>query len=387
MHKLSQMQKLNVLREVLSMKKKLAVILASAMAVSLTACGGSKAPETTAAAAKTEAPAADSKAGDKAEDTQAAGGDTQAASEASGNVMLYSSMQEDQLMAIKEGFEKKYPNIKMDYYFAGTGKVITKIATEHQSGQVAADVIWVGDPSDYIGFKNEGILAKYSSPEASAIADKFIDSEGYYTGARMMNMSIGYNTSLVTEEEAPKSWNDLLDAKWNNQIVMTDPSSAGTTKYFVGALLSSPDYGEEYFQKLKDNGCELESGTTATHNQVAAGAYKVGIMLDYVTQNLMDEGSPLGFTYIDKDLVSIFSPIGLVEGCANETNGKLLYDFILSKEGQEILVENNLLSVRDDVDQKGASVEEIAKAAMTVDLQSLSDNSDQIIETFDNIFK
>jgi iron(III) transport system substrate-binding protein len=387
MHKLSQMQKLNVLREVLSMKKKLAVILASAMAVSLTACGGSKAPETTAAAAKTEAPAADSKAEDKAEDTQAAGGDTQAASEASGNVMLYSSMQEDQLMAIKEGFEKKYPNIKMDYYFAGTGKVITKIATEHQSGQVAADVIWVGDPSDYIGFKNEGILAKYSSPEASAIADKFIDSEGYYTGARMMNMSIGYNTSLVTEEEAPKSWNDLLDAKWNNQIVMTDPSSAGTTKYFVGALLSSPDYGEEYFQKLKDNGCELESGTTATHNQVAAGAYKVGIMLDYVTQNLMDEGSPLGFTYIDKDLVSIFSPIGLVEGCANETNGKLLYDFILSKEGQEILVENNLLSVRDDVDQKGASVEEIAKAAMTVDLQSLSDNSDQIIETFDNIFK
>lgn len=88
------------------MKKKLAVILASAMAVSLTACGGSKAPETTAAA-KTEAPAADSKAEDKAEDTQAAGGDTQAASEASGNVMLYSSMQEDQLMAIKEGFEKK----------------------------------------------------------------------------------------------------------------------------------------------------------------------------------------------------------------------------------------------------------------------------------------
>ena len=110
-------------------------------------------------------------------------------------------------------------------------------------------------------------------------------------------------------------------------------------------------------------------------------------MLDYGTQNLMDEGSPLGFTYIDKDLVSIFSPIGLVEGCANETNGKLLYDFILSKEGQEILVENNLLSVRDDVDQKGASVEEIAKAAMTVDLQSLSDNSDPIIETFDNIFK
>lgn len=363
-------------------KKVLAVLAAAAMAASLTACGGG-AKE----AAATQAPAAQEGSQEASEAETEAPGQAAAASGASGSVMLYSSMQEDQLIAIKKGFEEKYPNVKMDYYFAGTGKVITKIATEHQSGQVAADVIWVGDPSDYIGFKKEGILAKYSSSEASAIDSKFIDPEGYFTGARMMNMSIGYNTTLVSEEEVPASWNDLLDAKWNNQIVMTDPSSAGTTKYFVGALLSNPKYGEEYFKKLKANGCELESGTTATHNQVAAGAYKVGIMLDYVTQNLMDEGSPLGFKYLDTDLVSIFSPIGLVEGCANMDNGKLLYDFILSKEGQEILVENNLLSVRNDVDQKGASADEIAKAAMKVDLQSLSDHSDQIIETFDNIFK
>lgn len=358
-------------------KKALAVLLTSAMVASMTACGGSGGASATTA--QTQA-AQSGGAAERKEEAPASG-------DASGSVMLYSSMQEDQLVAIKEGFEKKYPNVKMDYYFAGTGKVITKIATEHQSGQVAADVIWVGDPSDYIGFKNEGILAQYSSPEAETIDKKFIDADGYYTGARMMNMSIGYNTALVTEEEAPSSWNDLLDSKWNNQIVMTDPSSAGTTKYFVGALLSNPAYGEEYFKKLKENGCELESGTTATHNQVAASAYKVGIMLDYVTQNLMDEGSPLGFKYLDNDLVSIFSPIGLVEGCANEENGKLLYDFILSREGQEILVENNLLSVRNDVDQKGASVDEIAAAAMEVDLQSLADQSDDIINTFDGIFK
>ena len=364
-------------------RKSWALVLAAAAALSMTACGGSSKPAETAAKAE-ETTAAQS---EKTEDNSKEEAKDDSAKDASGTVMLYSSMQEDQLVAIKEGFEKKYPNIKMDYYFAGTGKVITKIATEHQSGQVAADVIWVGDPSDYISFKKEGILAKYSSPEASAIDSKFIDPDGYYTGARMMNMGIGYNTGLVTEEEAPKSWDDLLDPKWQNQIVMTDPSTAGTTKYFVGALLSDSKYGEDYFKKLKENGCELESGTTATHNQVAAGAYKVGIMLDYVTQNLIDEGSPLGFTYLPSDLVSIFSPIGLVEGCANEDNGKLLYDFILSKEGQEILVENNLLSVRNDVEQKGESVDEIAKTAMSVDLQSLADNSDEIISTFDSVFK
>lgn len=367
------------------MKKVLAVVLTSLVALSLAGCGTGTQTSGEAGSAPGSVPGTTQ---EKAAGQDAAGAEsTSGEAGHSGSVMLYSSMQEDQLMAIKKGFESKYPGIKMDYYFAGTGKVITKIATEHQSGQVAADVIWVGDPSDYISFKKEGILEKYSSPEAAAIDKKFIDPDGYYTGARMMNMSIGYNTTLVTKEEAPKSWNDLLDPKWKNQIVMTDPSSAGTTKYFVGALLSNPNYGEEYFKKLKANGCELESGTTASHNQVAAGAYKVGIMLDYVTQNLIDEGSPLGFTYLSSDLVSISSPIGLVSGCANEENGKLLYDFILSKEGQEILVENNLLSVRGDVDQKGTDVNAIAKAAMTVDLQSLADHSDQIINTFDKIFK
>ena len=304
-----------------------------------------------------------------------------------GKVMLYSSMQEDQLVAIKKGFEAKYPDIVLDYYFAGTGRVITKIATEHQAGQVAADVIWVGDPSNYLSFKKEGILEKYSSPEAAAIDAKFIDPDGYYTGARMMNMGIGYNSALVEPENAPKSWNELLDPKWEGQIVMTDPSSAGTTKYFVAALLASPEYGEEYFRKLKANGCELESGTTATHNQVAASAYQVGVMLDYVSHNLMAQGSPIGFTYIPKDLISIFSPIGLVKGSPNNENGKLLYDFILSKAGQEILVANNLLSVRNDVEMPGVDVAGIAKSAMTVDLEALAANSDNILARFDAIFK
>ena len=313
--------------------------------------------------------------------------DAPKAAAATDTVMLYSSMQEDQLNAVKKAFEKKYPNIKMDYYFAGTGKVITKIATEAKSGQVAADVIWVGDPADYIGFKKMGILEKYTSAEAANIDKAFIDPEGFYTGARMMNMGIAFNTTKVKKEEAPKTWNDLLDPKWKGQIVMTDPGTAGTTKYAVGALIASKDYGPAYFEKLKANGTELQSGTTATHNQIAAGAYKVGMCLDYVTNNLKAKGSTIEFVYLDKDIVSIFSPVAVVKGAKNIKNGKLLVDFILSKEGQEVLVANNLLSVRKDVKQKGESAETIAKRAMNVDLQALASSSKDMLKQFDGIFK
>ncbi len=306
--------------------------------------------------------------------------------EPTGIVMLYSSMQEEQLVAIQKGFEAQYPNLKLEYYFASTSKVITKMATEMQGGKVDADVVWVGDPADYASFKAQGMLQTYSSPEAEGTIDEaYIDSEGYFTGARMMNMGIAYNTVLVSADEAPQSWNDLLDAKWNDQIVMTDPGASGTSKYWANAIMSSDKYGEAYIQALKNNGCYLESGTTATHTQIAASAYKVGVCLDYVTSNLVNEGSPIAFIY-PTDTVSIFSPIGLVANCANEENGKLLYDFILSAEGQKILVDNGLISVRDDVDQAGSDVAEIASKALASDFSVMVNHGEENISKFDKIF-
>ncbi|MCI8816512.1 MAG: ABC transporter substrate-binding protein [Angelakisella sp.] len=325
-------------------KTYLSMALAAAMVLTLLAgCGGSPAP-----APASPAPTPSSDAGTPAPSSDA----TPAGSDATGSVMLYSSMQEEQLIAIKEGFNKKYPNIKMEYYFAGTSKVVTKISTEAQAGHVDADVIWVGDAADYVSFKENNILQPYTSPEldGGAIDKAYVDPEGYYTAGRLVGVGIAYNNALVTPEEAPKTWNDLLDPKWKDQVVMSDPGTAGTTKYWMNAIMCSDKYGTDYMQKLHDNGCLLESGTTATHNQLAASAYKVGVCLDYVSANLIKDGSPITFLY-PEETVSIASPIGLVKDCNNEANGKLLYDFILSKEGQEILVANNLVSVRTDVTQ------------------------------------
>ena len=353
------------------MKKKICLGLSLVMVLSLMAGCGEKKADGPAPAPSAAAPVESKGAEPAPEKTY------------SGKVMLYSSMQEDQLVAVKEGFEKKYPGITMEYYFAGTSKVVTKISTEAQAGHVDADVIWVGDAADYVSFKEEGILQQYTSPEAANLDPAYVDADGYYTAARLVGVGIAYNTVTVTPEEAPKTWNDLLDAKWKDQIVMSDPGTAGTTKYWMNAMMCSDKYGADYMQKLKDNGCLLESGTTATHNQLAASAYQVGVCLDYVTANLVAEGSPIAFLY-PEDTVSIASPIGLVKDCNNEENGKLLYDFILSKEGQEILVANNLVSVREDVEQ---AVDLTAIPSMLdSDFAKLASDGKTNLETFNKIF-
>jgi iron(III) transport system substrate-binding protein len=105
-----------------------------------------------------------------------------------------------------------------------------------------------------------------------------------------------------------------------------------------------------------------------------------------VTSNLAEAGAPVTFRYPKKDLVSIYSPLGLVAHCANEQNGKLLYDYILSKEGQEILVKNNLISIRDDVKQADRGMDAISQRTIQTDLDWIAENSDEIMSRFDKIF-
>lgn len=363
-------------------KSTLSFALAVVMLLSLlVGCGGNSQPSSSAPA-PASTPSSDA---GNAGGNEPAPSDDGAAADASGTVMLYSSMQEEQLIAIKEGFEKKYPGVTMEYYFAGTSKVVTKISTEAQAGHVDADVIWVGDAADYVSFKENGILQQYHSPEldGGAIASEYIDPDGYYTAGRLVGVGIAYNTALVTPEEAPKTWSDLLDEKWKDQIVMSDPGTAGTTKYWMNAMMISDKYGADYMQKLHDNGCLLESGTTATHNQLAASAYKVGVCLDYVSANLIADGSLIAFLY-PEETVSIASPVALVKDCNNETNGKLLIDFMLSKEGQEILVANNLVSVRSDVAQ---SVDlSTIPSFLETDMAKLAAESDNNLNTFNGIW-
>ena len=287
-------------------------------------------------------------------------------------VMLYSSLKEQQLEALKEGFEAAHPEYSLDYYAAGTSKVATKIATEKQSGQIATDFVWIG----------------YESPEAAKIDEKFKDPEHFYTGARLVVMGLTTNTNTVPENEVPKTWKDLLKDDFKGQIVMTDPGESGTTFYLVASLMNNPEYGVEFFEKLKEHGAELESGTTSTHTKVAAAAYKVAIGVDYVTQSLADQGSTIRFTYPEKDLIAVSSPIALLKDSPNPEGGKALYDYILSKEGQEILAKNDTMPIRGDVKKEGTlSLDEIIARAMVADDKAIAEQSAEILEKFDKIFK
>lgn len=307
----------------------------------------------------------------------------------SGKVMLYSSTGEDVVIALKNAFQAKYPNVKLDYYSATSGKCVTKLSTEFQSKSVTCDLAWLADPSAMINLKAGNHLVQYLSPFAAGVDPKFKDAEGYYTGARLLIMGITFSTTSCSDEEAPYNWDGLLAPNFNKQLIMTDPTGSGSTKALVYAMTRNPKYGWDYFKKLGEMGTELQSSSGATNNAVAAGSYKVAFGVDYNTKNLMAEGSPIGW-HDTKDIVAVPCPIAIPVGAPHEKLAKLLYDFILDPNGgQKLLTQYNITPIVDGVELPAGmlTATEVASKALPIDWIDLAKVSNKLLDQFDSYFK
>ena len=302
-------------------------------------------------------------------------------------VMLYSSLKDVQLSALKFGFTNKYPDIDFKYYSDGSGNILEKLVSEHGENYcINADLLWIGEPTYYCILKEKGLLMPYLSPEAKTIPKGLIDKDHYYCGARIATLGFVYNTKKVKASDIPKNWEDLLDPRFKGRLAMTDPRYSGTSLYTIAALYQNHKFGWNYFRNLKKNGLKLEENAVEVIEKVSSGEYDVCIGVDYIAKTLMEKGAPLGFAYARNGISTVVSPIAILKSTRNLEAAKKLYDYILSIEGQLILMKENVIPVRPEVKLSGAiSIKDAVRKALPVDEERLVLEKDDILNQFNEI--
>ena len=110
---------------------------------------------------------------------------------------VYTSMKESLIGALKDAFVKNNAGIEFDYYSAGAGKLMAKIAAERESGKMTVDVLWHSEVPDFYQLKKEGILEPYVSPEAKFVESPVKEPEGFFTPVRNGTLAITYNTRFI----------------------------------------------------------------------------------------------------------------------------------------------------------------------------------------------
>ncbi len=302
-------------------------------------------------------------------------------------IVLYTSVPSSIIAEVEKAFEKANPDIDLVVWRSGTSKVTAKITAELKAGGIRSDVLWTADPSYYLYLKEKGLLEKYVSPESKYVPAAFKDAEGYFVGTRIMAVTIAYNTDLLKKSDLPKTWKDLLEKKFKNSVISASPMYSGTSLVWLYAMVKL--YGWDFVERLADNGLTIVSSNKTVSQELAKGSYKMAIVLDYMIRGLKAKGSHVDVSYLDKNNVLVWSPIAIIKGTKHIEEAKRFVDFVISKEGQKILVKmGKLIPVRTDVDMpEGApKLEELISKSIKINWKDLKDNSDDLKDEFSDMF-
>ena len=263
-----------------------------------------------------------------------------------GSVTLYTSMQVVDSRPLSEAFEKKY-GIKVNLWRASGEKVAQRAITEARGNRFEADVIET-DGAQMEILHREGQLAPLQVASLKDIPPNIVPAHRQYVPSRLTLYVLVYNTKLVAPADVPKSYEDLLDPKWATGKIGVE--SADVAWFAAVAKAMGEQKGIAYFRQLAQAKPSLRSGHTLMAELVAAG--EMSMAVDAHVQGvarLKEKGAPVEW----KALQPAFgqpSSVGVAKRAPHPNAAQLFGDFILSRDGQEIIKSRNRVPSSTAVD-------------------------------------
>lgn len=247
---------------------------------------------------------------------------------------------------VKE-FEKKYPFVKANEWRNDSKTLIRKVLEEANAGRVLVDV--VETTADGMGLiKREGLFQEYYSPEARYYPSelKATGKNGFfYLPNRETYNSLGFNTKLIPAATAPRNLKELLDPKWKGKMAITGTS---TGVRWVGNVLDV--MGREFLEKMADQDISVQDmAPAALINLIGSGEVPMSpTIFDANVTMAKRKGAPVEWRPIEPVVTTVGSA-AIMAKAANPHTALLFIDFLLSKEGQQLIMKGGLWSPREDI--------------------------------------
>ncbi|HLY64813.1 MAG TPA: extracellular solute-binding protein [Chloroflexota bacterium] len=252
----------------------------------------------------------------------------------------YTVMAGDAIDALTNGFQQKYPYLKVDVYRADETAIVTRATQEAQANKQVFDVVDLGSPGiDLIG--DAKLLTPYFSPSLSGLPDEL---KSGMSGSMVSLASdwttiigFGWNTQLIPDGAVPKTQDDFMNPALSGKM-----SLAGTTTGYnwIGSILKAKgdEKGKQWLQdfaKQQKPTVQQISGK-ALLDLVAKGEVPASptIYRDHVRQ-AQAQKAPVNWVPIEPD-ATLVTKMGIAAKAPHANAGLLFVDYILG-EGQPIL--------------------------------------------------
>ena len=255
-----------------------------------------------------------------------------------GEVVVFGSLENDVAAAINKGFETKY-GVKVKYFRGSSTVIIDRVTTEHRAGKMSSDIIYTtSEPMKFIN-KEKGLFARYIPSSAKGYDKKLIDD---FFGPNYRSVIIGFifNKSMISPDEAPKSYEDVVNPKWRGKIAMGNPSLHDTTIDWLSSMDSvfgSQTKANDWIKGLAALKPLLLDSMVPVGERVASGEVPLGVAYVKYVQVWGRKGAPVDYVKGLPVYLGDGNYIAMTAKAPNPNAAKLFVDYFLGAESSAIM--------------------------------------------------
>lgn len=253
---------------------------------------------------------------------------------------VYTALENDQLGPFKSAIEAAVPEVEVVWVRDSTGVITARFLAEKDNPR--ADMVMGQAATALLLFEKMGLLEPYKPKGVDALKPVFRDAKEPYTWTGM-DAYLGvicYNTVEAGKAGVapPKSWKDLLDAKYKGKLVMPHPASSGTGYLMVGAWLQMMGEAEgwKFMDALHENMAVYTHSGSAPCVQAARGERVAGVALDMRGASEKTKGAPIEVIIPAEGTGWEMEASAIVKGTKNLEVAKKVADWSATKGANEL---------------------------------------------------
>jgi iron(III) transport system substrate-binding protein len=238
-----------------------------------------------------------------------------------------------------QAFKVQYPDIQVNVIRTSGQVIYSRLRQDMDAGMAQADVFSGSDIGHMVNLKSENKLLKFRPENADKIISRFvgIDPDGYYYTDNFESVALVYNTNLLSGEDAPKSWTDLLDPRWSGKIAVSHPGFSGVTGSW--AVFMHKTFGDDVFERLAALDPLLSRSLADPLASVNNGERAIGLSTVAIASNSKRSGNPVEVIYPSDGVVVVPQASAVLADAPHPNAAQLFVNFMISEEGSRFLLE------------------------------------------------
>lgn len=308
------------------------------------------------------------------------------------HLVLYSTMTENDLTNLLEGFNKLYPDCEVEVVNGSAGELCARIEAEKNKPQ--GDLMW-GGLANSDGDRYSEVFEHWTTEYEPDIMPDYRSNNGFYNLDHLSTVVFCVNNELEKELGMEiKGYKDLLDPRLKGKIVLSDPNSSSAAWNNVSNIMAVYGYDSkeawDFLEGLLRNDLVISTSSSVCFKSVNTGEYVVGLTYEDGASTLLKSGSTaIHMIYPEEGTSASAFGCAVIKGAPHEAAAKAMVNYLMSPEGQTYLG-NALGTLRFTNTKATYESPYLAKTEdvkwVTRDVKWLTENKKEVLDHWNSLY-